>query len=105
MALLSRLAVCGLTLLQPLAAACGTRFPDTQRVFTSRDWTLVQVQLELGPLLSNTSRILGPTDYRWPNVTERYQNYAPPHIQLVVKPGVESDISIIVCVTTTLVKV
>lgn len=105
MALLFRLEVCGLALLQPLAAACDTRFLDTQHGLTTPDLTSVQAQLQLGPLLSNTSNIFGPTDPRWPNATERYQNYAPPHIQLVVQPGLESDIPTIVRVTMSLVKV
>ena len=105
MAPLSSLAVCGLILLQSLAAANAIQFPDTQHGFTTRRLTPVQAQLELGPLLSNNSSIFGPNDSRWPNATERYQNYAPPHIQLVVQPGLESDIPTIVRVVTSLLKV
>lgn len=101
MAPLSRVAVCGVALLQPLVAACEIQFPDTQHAFTPRALMPVQAELELGPLLSNTSTIFGPTDPRWLNATERYQNYARPHVQLVVQPGHESDIQKIVRVTTT----
>ena len=92
MALLSSLAVCGLILLQPLAAADDVCFPDTQHVFTTRGSTPIRAQHELGRLLSNDSSIFGPNDSRWPNATERYQNSAPPHILLVVQPGLETDI-------------
>ena len=92
MAPLSSLAVCGLILLQPLAAADDVRFPDTQHVFTTQGSTNIRAQRELGPLLSNDSSIFGPNDSRWPNATEKYQNYAPPPILLVVQPGLESDI-------------
>ena len=98
MAPLSSLAVCGLILLQPLAAADDVRFPDAQHVFTTRGSTPIRAQRELGPLLSNDSSIFGPNDSRWPNATERY------HIPLVVQPGLESDIPTIVHVATTLVK-
>ena len=102
---LCRLAVYGLALLQPLTAAYDICFPDTQLVYTPRGLTPLQAQLELGPLLSNTSSIFGPTDPRWANATTRYQNYARPYLQLVVQPGLESDIPTIVRVTMSLVKV
>ena len=104
MALLSRLAVCGLILLQPLAAADDVRLPCDQQFFTTGGSMPIRAQRELGPLLSNDSSILGPNDSRWQNATERYQNYAPPHILLVVQPGLESDIPTIVHVATALVK-
>ncbi|XXG99914.1 hypothetical protein Hte_006255 [Hypoxylon texense] len=55
-----------------------------------------QVQLELGPLVSNTTVIFGPDDGRYPNATSRWNDFAAPHIQVVVEPGQESDVPIIV---------
>ncbi|KAJ5689703.1 FAD-binding domain-containing protein [Penicillium macrosclerotiorum] len=78
-------------ILQPLVAASL----QSQYVF-AQALTAAQVQRELGPLLSSITAIFGPSDPRWSNETERYRNYAPPHIQLVVQPGRESDIPIIV---------
>ena len=119
----SRLAACGLVLLQPLAANCDLAFqqplvaasdlelqqplaaacalsdPDSLCSSTRRDLTPEQAQRELGPLLSNTSSIFGPSDPRWLDATERYQLYAVPDIQMVVQPRLESDIPKIVGVT------
>ena len=95
----SRLAACGLALLQSLVAACGLLYPNGQCSFTRRDLTPEQAQRELGPLLSNTSSIFGPSDPRWLDATERYQLYAVPDIQMVVQPRLESDIPTIVSFT------
>ncbi|KAJ5609930.1 FAD-binding domain-containing protein [Penicillium herquei] len=62
----------------------------------TENWTLSQVQKELGSLVSLSTSIFGPEDSRWSNATERYQDYALPSIQLVVQPGEETDISTIV---------
>ncbi|KAB8235183.1 FAD-binding oxidoreductase [Aspergillus alliaceus] len=91
MVILSRFVSSGFGLFQPLVAA----LIQSQYTF-AKGLTAVQAQRELGPLLSSTTSIFGPVDSRWFNVTERYQCYAPPQIQLVVQPGRESDISTIV---------
>ncbi|KAI1407923.1 hypothetical protein F5Y13DRAFT_183040 [Hypoxylon sp. FL1857] len=69
----------------------GARLP-----IATRDLPFFQVQLELGSILSNTSSIVGPSDPMWSNATERYNNLARPHPQVVVSPGSEEDIGKIV---------
>lgn len=85
----SRIAFCGLfALLQPLVLAGGYYYKSLA----------LSPRHELESLLSNTSSIFGRSDPRWENATERYQDYAPPQVQLVVQPGVESDIPKIVSI-------
>lgn len=55
-----------------------------------------QVQRELGRHLSATTSIFGPSDDRYTNATERWNTFAVPHIQVVIEPGQERDVSIIV---------
>lgn len=55
-----------------------------------------QVQRELGRHLSATTSIFGPLDDRYTNATERWNTFAVPHIQVVIEPGQERDVSIIV---------
>ncbi|KAL4792961.1 hypothetical protein BDV19DRAFT_391616 [Aspergillus venezuelensis] len=54
-----------------------------------------QVALELGALVVNTT-IYGHDDPRFEKVTERFNTFAIPNIQLVVEPGIEGDIPVIV---------
>jgi hypothetical protein len=91
------LAVWSAALLFPLAAY--TRHiptPLEYSHFTRRQFNISQAQHELGSQLSSVATIFGPTDADWANATERYDTYAPPKIQLVVIPGTESDVPIIV---------
>lgn len=55
-----------------------------------------QIASQLGPQLSNTSRIFGPDDTDWTNATLRFQGLSHPDIQVVVQPGEESDVATIV---------
>ncbi|KAL4900887.1 hypothetical protein BDW74DRAFT_187971 [Aspergillus multicolor] len=61
----------------------------------SPDLSLSDVIRDLGPLLSHTASIFGPSDPRWKNATVRYNTLAMPNVQLVVQPGAEGDVSII----------
>jgi hypothetical protein len=95
-----RLSVWGATLLFPLAGHT-MHIPTPLELnhpahFTRRQLNPDYAQQELGPQLSSSTTIFGPTDDAWANATERYSTYAPPKIQLVVIPGEESDISTIV---------
>ncbi|KAE8150125.1 FAD binding domain-containing protein [Aspergillus avenaceus] len=63
---------------------------------TRRDLSVSKVSVELAALVSNTTTIVGPSDHRWDDAIERYSSFAVPHIELVVQPGLESDVSTIV---------
>ncbi|KAK3291714.1 uncharacterized protein B0H64DRAFT_329821 [Chaetomium fimeti] len=54
------------------------------------------VQRELGELASDSIVIFGPGDDRYPEAIARWNMFAVPQIQVVVVPGEESDVSIIV---------
>lgn len=69
------------------------RFPTTPRKLQS-----AKVQRELGSRISNTTVIFGSDDGRFSEATARWSVFAPPHIQLVIEPGQESDVSTIVSV-------
>ncbi|KAI1393510.1 uncharacterized protein F4822DRAFT_423980 [Hypoxylon trugodes] len=92
----SRLLALGLLLLQPFVASFGVPHYFQSEPLTRRDLSPAKVQTELGALISKNSTIFGPTDPRFPNATERYNTAAPPHIEVVVIPGLESDIPTIV---------
>ncbi|VBB79782.1 Putative dehydrogenase [Podospora comata] len=87
----------GITLTQALAAAY-TNPKDYAQMPVPRQSPLPSesVQQGLGPLLSKNASIFGPDDSRWPEATERYQDFAVPQVQVVVQPGVEDDIPTIV---------
>jgi hypothetical protein len=98
---ISRIVACGLALL--ITVVCGKPIPDSmvphyfqRNPFTRRDLSVVQVQMELGRLLSNGSNIFGPSDPRWDNATERWNIFSKPVTEVVVQPGEESDVSVIV---------
>ncbi|KAH8653816.1 hypothetical protein BX600DRAFT_553459 [Xylariales sp. PMI_506] len=74
-------------LCQPLAAS----ILDVRSTITP-----AQVQRELGPLLATNATIYTPNSPEWSNETERYNTIVQPHFQLVVRPGLESDIPKIV---------
>ncbi|OTA57985.1 Glucooligosaccharide oxidase [Hypoxylon sp. EC38] len=98
MARLNFLAWCYLPLLpfsvlaSPPFATCLDGTCDLSR----KDLPVSQIASELGPLLSSASSIFGPDDSRWTNATIRFQELVRPDIQLVIQPGQERDVSIIV---------
>ena len=63
---------------------------------TRRQLSPQQVQQELGSQVSNTTAIFGPADSRYNESTTRWNIFAVPKVQIVVEPGVESDIPTIV---------
>ncbi|TVY17065.1 FAD-linked oxidoreductase azaG [Lachnellula arida] len=92
----SCLAICGLALLQTLVAGINVPYYFQPAPFTRRDLSVTKVQRELGPLLSNTSAIFGPSDARYDNATERWDAFLTPDVEIVARVGQESDVSIIV---------
>lgn len=90
------LAICGLALLQALVAGINVPYYFQPAHFTRRDLSVTKVQRELGPLLSKTSAIFGPSDARYDNVTERWDAFLTPDVEIVAQAGQESDISVIV---------
>lgn len=73
----------------------------THEPLPGRATTNLQASIDLGPQLSSNASIYGPTDPEWANATERWDTYAAPRIQLVVVPGVEADIPVIVSFSLT----
>jgi hypothetical protein len=62
-----------------------------QAHFTRREFNPTNTQGELGPQLSSSATIFGPTDNAWANATERYSTYGSPKIQLVIISEEESN--------------
>ena len=92
----SVLLACSLAICRALGAVTTIpRYFQTAPV-TRRDLSTVQVQQELGRQVSNTTTIFGPADSRYDNATVRWNLIAVPKIQVVIEPGQESDIQIIV---------
>lgn len=85
-----------LPFLQPLVAAVTVPRYFQTAPFTRRDLSVAKVQQELGATISKESTIFGPEDARFANATERYSTHAVPHIEVVVVPAIEDDISVIV---------
>ena len=87
---------CSLAIFQTLVA--GTTIPRYFQTapITRRDLSPIQVQRELGSKLSSTTTIFGPGDSRYDNATLRWNVIAVPHVEVVIEPGQESDISTIV---------
>lgn len=86
----------GALLLPLVAESRYIRTPLDYGHITRRQFNISQAQYELGSQLSSIATIFGPEDPDWANATERYSTYAPPTIQLVVIPGEECDVPIIV---------
>lgn len=103
---LSRTVLLGLTVLQAIVSASplNLRTPRTVPHYfqsypsTPRNLSIPTIQQELGPQLSNGSLIFGPNNTDWAEATERYNQLAPPDIQVVVIPALESDVSKIVSI-------
>lgn len=63
--------------------------------------SVLQVQKELGPLLSAEASIIGPKDPAWANVTYRWVTVDAPEFELAVQAGKEEDVAKIVsCLCT-----
>ena len=90
------LATCGLALLQTLVAGVNVPYYLKPAPFTRRDLSVTKVQVELGPLLSNTSALFGPSDARYDDAIERFDEFLMPDVEIVAQPGQESDVSTIV---------
>ncbi|KAL4906380.1 hypothetical protein BDW74DRAFT_167106 [Aspergillus multicolor] len=74
---------------------------DIPNVFSSSHITRqhlssLQVQRELGGIVSAETTIFGPDDERYENATEPWNTVASPRIQVVIQPGEEADVSAIV---------
>ncbi|KAL8920784.1 MAG: hypothetical protein Q9172_004355 [Xanthocarpia lactea] len=85
-----------LAVLQSLVAGASIprqleKFPTTRRQLNT-----TQIQRELGSQVSNTTVIYGAEDSRYKNSTARWSDYARPRIQIVIEPGLVSDITYIV---------
>ncbi|KAK8067444.1 FAD-binding domain-containing protein [Apiospora saccharicola] len=92
------LIACGLAALPSLAAALPrpSSCPDGLCLQTRANIAMSQVQRELGALISSDAHIYGPNDPSFQNLTQRYQAYMPPKIQLVVQVGEEKDVSAVI---------
>lgn len=88
--------VLGLPLLQPMVAGVAVPRFFHKTPFTRRDLSVNKVQQELGALVSEGSVIFGPEDARFEKATERHSTHAIPHIEVVVTPAAEEDVSEIV---------
>lgn len=96
--------LCGLGLLRTFAASASIPRYFEKHPTTRRNVTSSQVQLELGGKVSNTTVIYGPEDPRYAEATARWSSFAMPHVQVVVEPTQESDVSTIVSTMNTSVK-
>jgi hypothetical protein len=85
-----------LALLPVLVAGVITPRYLQRAPFTRRDLNVTSVETELGALLSPNATILGPGDPSFANTTVRYSTYAVPDIEVVVVPGIESDVAVTV---------
>ena len=97
MARLFEILACGLALLQSITLYSPLSCPDGLGMMTRANLTSTQVQRELGTLLLNSSAIFGPSNSQWASLTEKWQQYKPPHFTVSVQIGAESDIPTIVC--------
>lgn len=88
-----------LALLQNFALAHSIPNYFTKAPVTRSQLDVEQVRRELGCRVSKTSTIFGPDDDSYVNATARWNPIAAPRIQVVIAPGEESDVSVIVCYT------
>lgn len=94
---LSSLAVSSLALMQSIATGLTLPSPEVQIRYMRRSVN-AQTQQELASNISSNSTIIGPTDPNWAYETERYMQNVKPQVQLLVRPGRESDVEKIVCI-------
>ncbi|KAI2642103.1 hypothetical protein GGS21DRAFT_501165 [Xylaria nigripes] len=92
------LAFYGLALLfsLPLTTAVQHNCPDGLCMETRAVLPSMQIQCELGALLSPGSSIFGPNDTTFANLTARYQAYMAPIPELVVQVGCEKDVATVI---------
>lgn len=95
-ALVSLVSIRGLALAIPLASPYASSRSFQKHAFSRRDLNAHTVQLELGPLLSNTSTIFGPDSPKWANATHRFNIFSRPDVEVIAVPGKEADVSTIV---------
>jgi hypothetical protein len=78
--------------------AAGASIPKyfERDAFTRGNLTSIQVQKELGSLVSNTTIIYGSSDSRFHEATSRWTDWNRPHIETVIEPGSEADVATIV---------
>ncbi|OTB06090.1 hypothetical protein M426DRAFT_259507 [Hypoxylon sp. CI-4A] len=88
--------VYSLTVFWPFAArASFSEYFETCRI-TRRQLNVTEIQLEVGSQLSHGSTIFGSDDKRYMNATERWSTFAEPHVEVVIEPSQEYDVSKIV---------
>ncbi|RDA83522.1 hypothetical protein CP532_4149 [Ophiocordyceps camponoti-leonardi (nom. inval.)] len=83
------------TACSPLHASAVPRYFQPSS-YTRRGLSVVQVQYELGALVSNGTAIFGPRSSAWHNATERWNTFAMPQIEIVVEVKTEADVSKVV---------
>ncbi|PGH14341.1 hypothetical protein AJ80_05931 [Polytolypa hystricis UAMH7299] len=91
-----RLFTCGIALIQTLVAGTVLLHDLQDAPITRRDLSVPKVRRELGRFLSHSSTIFGPRDPGWDEAIGRYNGFAMPDIEIVVRPGEERDIPKIV---------
>lgn len=92
MSILFRLMVLSIALVQSLVTASPLSPSPSPRYFqkhplSRRELSVNDIQLELSPILSNSSTIFGPSDPNFSNATERFNFLAPPSVEVVVVPA------------------
>ncbi|KAG7123691.1 FAD-linked oxidoreductase OXR2 like protein [Verticillium longisporum] len=78
--------------------AAGVSVPRyfEKHAITRRDLTAKQIREELGLRVSNTTLIFGPEACRFEKATSRWTDSSKPDVQVVIEPGIESDVATIV---------
>lgn len=86
------------TLLPILFAGAFPLIPHylEEHLYTRRNISSNTVAAELGPQLSDGSLVFGSDYPTWDNETWRWNIYARPDVQVIVKPAAESDFAKIV---------
>jgi hypothetical protein len=87
------------TFLQELPSAIAAPYPfgAARQDYTNIGIRGVDIVSDLGPQLSPNASIITPDEPEFGNLTARYSAFRAPTFIVVVNPGVESDIAIIVC--------
>ncbi|PHH80589.1 hypothetical protein CDD80_848 [Ophiocordyceps camponoti-rufipedis] len=98
---MARIAALALALLGTFVTAAPFGASTVPRYFqaspyTRRGLSVVQVQYELGAIVSNGTAIFGPRSSAWANATERWNTFDVPHIEIVVEVKTEADVSKVV---------
>lgn len=80
----------------PGATAAPYPFGAARGDYTNVGIRAVDIVSELGPQLSPNASIITQDEPEFEDLTSRYNAYRAPTFRVVVNPGVESDIAIIV---------